>query len=334
MDAPHTVTARDEQSEYKMDNTYTAAGEQNKQIEMDVDQQGATLSTSSLKRPGSPLNIQLAKSPKTSRKSRRRSSFVVGRISKTLPTVSTDYIYLSELHKHVPSDLPNDERLATLFESANQLAVGTLERECDDFEGIQQFTVYTKNAVEECVTKWRAEGKLKDADQKNLYVPNPLNIEMDEAIKDGTAHTDRLKEECNKWEELVETRKKLAQEAAQKCENNTAVLIAERPESLPGHWKRYLEGSPDYSNILQDLRVVKEKTVLSKDEINRYLTEIENWQTSKETLTQKHTENLHSNTFKDLPDFGKAKKLFDEEIVDMQCKGSTDTDESTQITAL
>ncbi|XP_013402349.1 uncharacterized protein LOC106167980 [Lingula anatina] len=142
---------------------------------------------------------------------KRRSSFVRGRINKPLSALTS-----AELSVGIPSELPGEERLSRLTKECLEFTLQKLSEEFSDLDGVQQFGVQARDAVAGVISKLETSGKFSRACNKGKScLPNPVNSEIEQAASEYQGHIDRLQEEDATWAQLMKEREDAAAQLEQ-----------------------------------------------------------------------------------------------------------------------
>lgn len=195
-------------------------------------------------------------SPKKSpqRRSKRRSSFAASRIN-----ILSRGTAGAELYKDIDIKKSPEERMIMLTKACLEY---TLKKMGEDTSGCRDFETY-KREVEEAVLRKIADmevtGVFKEATEKERTVPNPINMEMDFAIKDLMAKISSLQEESAKWEALITDTETKKSEGEQETLEITEFNIS---DSIKVQSAQYLCQRLDYSSLLAGLEQTCKKTNL------------------------------------------------------------------------
>ncbi|XP_022107929.1 kinetochore-associated protein DSN1 homolog [Acanthaster planci] len=198
---------------------------------------------------------------------KRRSSFVRGRSRKSLPP--TD-VSCAELHKRIPTDIPEAKRLCQLQEACFQFTMQKLQIECPAMEGWEAFEEEATEALRDALNSLESEGILdRVCSRKNSYLPNPENDTLQETITEIQQQSERLSAESNKWEELLQLYKEEAEDAERTlASQQSEVPVLKAPDSLTNEQKKLLSGLPDLRRLSSWARQAADKLQLQAGRVH------------------------------------------------------------------
>ncbi|CAM9676455.1 unnamed protein product [Lampetra planeri] len=187
-------------------------------------------------------------------KQRRRSSFVRGRVRRSLAPLHSD---TSELYKTISMDLPVEERLCHLLQALSRTYLQKLKLSEADAEGFD-FAAFEDKAmqcVSEAIGALKKDGTLQRCTEQPKSVPLTPKAEKKMSVVLGDIT--RLTSEDAAWEQLVAEYQGRAEETSRKEEQlrtsqgkETLLCVpplSEEVAALLGPEK------PDYSALLADL---------------------------------------------------------------------------------
>ncbi|XP_038046119.1 kinetochore-associated protein DSN1 homolog [Patiria miniata] len=207
-------------------------------------------------------------SKRKSASKKRRSSFVRGRSRKSLPP--TD-ISCAELHKRIPTDIPEAKRLYQLQDACFQFTMQKLRMECPAIEGWETFEEEATDAFKNTLDNLESEGVLdRVCSRKNSYLPNPENEALQQTIAEINQHAERLTAESDKWEELLQTHTEEAESTERALANQqTEGPILKAPEGLTNEQRKLLSGLPDLRRMSGWARQTSDKLQLQAGRVHK-----------------------------------------------------------------
>ncbi|XP_070531703.1 kinetochore-associated protein DSN1 homolog [Ptychodera flava] len=176
-------------------------------------------------------------------KKRRRSSFVRGRSRKSIGATDVD---ASELHKSISSDLPAEERLAKLQMVAAEHTLKKLEEEFPLLASMTDLKAEILDSCKKSVDNFKKEGHLQKACGSNKNLPNPWNLEMEDAIQGSTQYMEKLQRESDEWERILT----IYSELADRAQSSVSEKLSDPTKNeLSTAHRKLLSSLPDLSEI-------------------------------------------------------------------------------------
>ncbi|XP_071801774.1 kinetochore-associated protein DSN1 homolog [Asterias amurensis] len=237
-------------------------------------------------------------SKKRSERKKRRSSFVRGRSRKSLPP--TD-ISCAELHKRIPTDIPEAKRLYQLQEACFEFTVQKVRMECPAMEGWEEFETEASEAFKNTLDALEQEGILdKACSRKNSYLPNPENKALEKTIAEIRQQTERLTQESEKWEELLRGNTEEAEAAERVLANpEPEKPLLKAPDGLTKDQKKMLSQLPDLGKITTWARQASSKLQLGVDRIHTSSHQMMSFAESSDEYLRKRVELLAKKSIQD-----------------------------------
>ncbi|KAK2160014.1 hypothetical protein NP493_1675g00014 [Ridgeia piscesae] len=215
------------------------------------------------------------------RKSVRRSSFVRGRISMSMPvTRSTD------LSLDIPQDLPESERLEKLCMSVFEHTLEKLNDEFGTLDGMQQMKVQARDAVERRLRDMREDSTLA-----------------------SITVTDTLKTESENWDALVEMRKQKADEAEREEVAASNDIITEPVAPLSAEQEQFLREKPNYQGLLDELKSFREQALLAANELAEKTKVMDHVMEAANEVLKEQAQLLHAHSFESIKNFDSPRTL-------------------------
>lgn len=180
-------------------------------------------------------------------KKRRRSSLArsKNKLDPT-PTVRTG------LHKSTEKYLSTEERIEQLCTFCIQCAVDHVTRDCDSDRAKKDL-----NEVSQILLECLQRTGMKEARSAVCHIgnvqPNPANSEMDMAIQDMVARTNRLKREEEGWNKLVTDLEDKAALTESSLTDQKTVSGSELPEEQRKLCGNYLQQMASLQDIRTDV---------------------------------------------------------------------------------
>ncbi|XP_072015445.1 uncharacterized protein [Amphiura filiformis] len=213
------------------------------------------------------MNLSAKRSKSETKK--RRSSFARGRtLRRSLPPAN---VTCAELHTKVSKDEAADRRLYLLKQECFKYAMQRLKEEAPGLEKFDEFEQTAQEAFQTTLDKLNAEGVLKrTCSRKNSSIPNPINIEIEKAAEQIQEQMVRLKEESDRWDELLQDyTEQVQQEQSNQQKPSEQQPITRIPPGLSQQQRKLLTDLPDLSKIQSWAKESVVKLQLQVDKIHQ-----------------------------------------------------------------
>ncbi|XP_078091232.1 kinetochore-associated protein DSN1 homolog isoform X2 [Mustelus asterias] len=203
-------------------------------------------------------NKQLKKSPKSN--SWRRSSFKGGKGRKSLPPVHQD---TTEICEGIRMDLPEDERLALLFQACSEYTLQKLQRSLEprgDFSlnSFQTHASSISSDIKRIVETMKLDGTLRKCTEKSDdVIPTPEMELMMKQLKDDIS---RLNAECKAWDQLLDVYRQRSEAATVDFEKAAAAFdrVLEPAVVMENSQMDVIRTKPDYRRYLnEDMSILR-----------------------------------------------------------------------------
>lgn len=238
------------------------------------------------------------------RKSMRRSSFVRGRISMAMPVTKTP-----QLSSDIPQDLPEDERLMKLSMSVLEHTLEKLSDEFSTFDGMQQFKVLARDAVDRTVHALKEDGTLASLTIIDSRTPNPVNVELENTIKTYEEYIEKLKTESERWDAVVELRRRLAEKAERAEVTAADDIITEPVAPLSVEQETFLGKKPNYKDLLEELKSFREQALIAANEMVEGTKVMDCLMEVAGVVVQEQAHLLHVHSFESIKNFDSPRTL-------------------------
>ncbi|KAI0209482.1 hypothetical protein LSAT2_005831 [Lamellibrachia satsuma] len=238
------------------------------------------------------------------RKSMRRSSFVRGRISMAMPVTSTP-----QLSSNIPQDLPEDERLVKLSMSVLEHTLEKLGVEFSSLEGMQQFKVLARDAVDRTVQTLKEDGTLASLTVADNHAPNPVNAELESTITTYEKYIEKLKTESQGWDSLVELRRQMAEDAERAEATAADDIIMEPVAPLSVEQETFLNKKPNYIGLLDELNSFRKQALFAANEILEGTKVMDQLMEIASVVVQEQAHLLHVHSFESIKNFDSPRTL-------------------------
>lgn len=260
------------------------------------------------KRSASPYEEkQPVKKRISDRKSKRRSSFVRGRI--TDPGRGLLLNISSDLTKVVPCDVSPEERLDRIACSAVEYTLAKIQVECPSHDGIQQLIFKVRDASEDFISSIRAEGLFSRAVQKRTKSASSEGTPMDHALERATTECKVLRDEMEKWEKLLEDGKQAVEEAKVEASEIELHPITTPPAGISENDLEVLNNRPDYDALLSNIQTHRNDILLYTEELGNGVAIIKNFMTHAEDLLKARVNAIEKETFAGLEGIDDPKNM-------------------------
>lgn len=235
-------------------------------------------------------------SKKTSKEKpeKRRSSFVRGRIS-AIPVLED--IDFSAAQRSITSPSNEEDAETLLCEGALKETLYKISSEFQDLPRLQEFETEVIHDIRLKLQK--EEGEFDDPEMKKVKLEI---IHAKSVVKS-------LKSEYDAWQTLLDDKKNDAQQAQRKELSVDRELITEPIGELDMDVQARLASLPDYNKCLEQIKNVRENSVLALDHFQKVKKCVEEFQQATNRFIMEQSKKAENEMFAEVQDYGDCKTI-------------------------